>query len=258
MSPASRPREYQFVLYSGRPETRSKRIPSRVRKHIMHDYFSKQARHEHDDGTVERSGHASERVQSMVASDPPESKPAGETATRPSDWRNQSPDWLLTLGVTRSSKSDSAVSDAFLGRPSLPTTPHVSETHLSECETLVREPPGAHRIDPFDVLSVKHVPNDLFYWHFAVPTCYKYTSPWIHYINVLWVQGVWSNAIRDRAMLYVLLTQAERSRISVTRSENWTRYLSLKGQALRALRERIHGTSTGPRATLAACRRYCV
>lgn len=101
--------------------------------------------------------------------------------------------------------------------------------------------PGALRLDPFDTLPVKGITNDLAQWHFALCDCYKSTSPWVYATNVGAAGLMWKSAVQNQGLFHILLSQAERNRIIVTRSTDKSKYLFHKGRALQILRDRIAG-----------------
>ncbi|KAL1297992.1 hypothetical protein AAFC00_006498 [Neodothiora populina] len=103
--------------------------------------------------------------------------------------------------------------------------------------------PRGPRFDPFDSLPVKGIPDDLIEWFPCLYEGDSKNTSWVHKSNVMWAQNIWHSSTQDTALFYTVLSQAERNRLVVTKSEDKRRYLFLRGQALQALRKRM-GTAT--------------
>lgn len=225
---------FQFVPCSGSPNKDKRQSLTSIRKHVMHDYFRKQA--------VVASGQGSRgaRHSDTTAGDQiivrPKTK--ARTITGPEQTSSNAVVTSFTFIVE---DPEAETKKASVPQHSTKSCP--KQARKQRQVAIIGSPPGAHRSDPFDCFPVKNIPDDLIEWF---PTLYQpedENSDWVHKTNVEWARNIWQSSKEDSGLFYTVLSQAERNRMVLTESVDDRRYLFLRGQALHALRKRISGKS---------------
>lgn len=229
MATAPGPQKFEFVSFEPReprPDRRSRKI---VRQQVMWDYFRKQGKQtsRRRPGTNRKS------------TKPPRHAPVGPSdandrqLSSPEDVHaSESPSSTTRTHTSQESDVISRVSS----RDTITTTRNDFPIHIARS-------PGTGRVDPFDSLLVRGLPDHLMSWYSKLYDCDTGAPPMICDTYKEWAQNIWHLSMQDDGLFYTLLSRAERNRMIMTKSENQDRYLIFRGQALRSLRERILGTN---------------
>lgn len=234
MTSTNEAQEFQFVLCSGKP-SKDKQQVTNIKKHVMLDYYRKQA----SAATTKHTANT-KRVRSKPGSEPFESSEVDRLSSASSRL-------VITDSITRTGRSISPQPPA----ARLSWSQNAPSVHTTSS-------PGAHRADPFDCLPVKQIPDDLIEWFSCLYEGDMKDTSWVHKSNVQWAQNIWHSSTQDTALFFTVLSQAERNRMVLTRSTDNRRYLFLRGQALQALRKRISSQSVAHVRSISAHNTDCI
>lgn len=236
--------KFEFISCSGHKD--DKVSLSRVRKHVMHDYFRRQGISVKHNATAQRKSRK-EREPKRASDRQALSGPL-HTITAPGTC-HACPGPDMFQEEQRSDEYSTSTTDTE-HLVSIPSARAISRIYKQLLKNDFKRLPDALRLDPFDTLPVKGITNDLAQWHFALCDCYQSTSPWVYATNIEVAGLMWKSAVQDEGLFHILLSQAERNRIIVTRSSDKSKYLFHKGRALQILKDRIAGM-------LLHCQSYC-
>ncbi|KAF1343810.1 hypothetical protein BDV97DRAFT_66671 [Delphinella strobiligena] len=232
MASGNKPK-FEFIPCSGHKDDKAS-LP-RVRKHVMHDYFRRQGILEKDNATAQRKSR--KKRESKRAFD--RQAPSGPlcTTTVPETCSSCPGPGMFRKDQPSDEDSTSTTDTEYF--VSAASSREISGIYQQSLKNDFKRLPDALRLDPFDTLPVKGITNDLAQWHFALCDCYKSTSPLVYATNIGVAGLVWRAAVQDQGLFHILLSQAERNRMIVTRSTDKSKYLFRKGRALQILRDRI-------------------
>lgn len=225
--------QFEFISCTG--DNGDKPPLTRVRKHVMHDYFRRQGRPEKVTVPVRQK---SEKRGCKPKLAPKLSTPVeADIPCIGGSYARSKPRLTEGLGMDPYIGLED-FSSLFASKSS--TQESQVEHHLTRSaryDTAL----GTLHFDPFDSLPVSGVPSDALYWHFALRGCSKHHSPWIYKTNVAWIERVWNISTKDKGLFNMLLSRAERNCKIITGSSDKARQLYHQGQAMRILRERLAG-----------------
>lgn len=226
-------RNFEFINYTSGSKSEIHENLTKVRAHVMHDFFRTQKRLHTEEKLEKHPNNHRSRAPKAIQ---PGSLEIDLQLCEEEENQERSRVCTTNFPIRSASPGASDLQKQRIGHPishyGSATTSFPSDLYLMAHDL------HADKLDPFDILPVSgdRAMGELLKTHF---TSYGLSEdiqiPWLRELNFKWQRNLWGMAQREKGMLHTLLFYCERERLGRIGHTSSVRYLFHTGQAIQAI-----------------------